>query len=169
MSDDVDWVSLSPLGGFSTGEQNAVTVSVNISGMTAGSYNATITISACCPNPTNSPQHVPVSLNISAGLVESANTEAAYVRIAVQAYIADGGSSIAGVMGSTAGPSRNCTGFTPNTHGKTPMDYFDGELRAEYSINTTALCIITAADPSGPGNWGDSIEWDYAICEWKNA
>jgi len=64
VSDDVGWLSLSPVGGFSTGEHNAVTVSVNISGMTAGSYNATITISACCPNPTNSPQHVPVSLTI---------------------------------------------------------------------------------------------------------
>ncbi len=105
-----------------------------------------------------------------AGTLQSANTEAAAVRTAVQAYLAEGGTDTSdGIMGSNTGPSRNCTGFAPNTYGRTPIDYYDGMLRAEYSINTTAPCIVTAADPSGPGNWGDSIEWDYAICEWKNA
>jgi len=105
-----------------------------------------------------------------ADTLQSANTEAAAVRTAVQAYLAEGGTDTSdGIMGSNTGPSRNCTGFAPNTYGRTPIDYYDGMLRAEYSINTTAPCIVTAADPSGPGNWGDSIEWDYAICEWKNA
>jgi prepilin-type N-terminal cleavage/methylation domain-containing protein len=103
-----------------------------------------------------------------AGTVQSANTEAAAVRTGVQAYLLGGGTDTGdGVMGSTAGPSRNCTGFVPNTHGLTPIDYFDGTLKAEYSINTTASCTIEDADPSGPGNWGDTIEWDDAICEWK--
>jgi len=100
----------------------------------------------------------------------AANTEAVAVRVAVYAYLADGGTDTAtGVMGSNAGPSRNCTGFVANTRGRTPIDYFDGELKAEYSINTTADCIIEDADPTGPGNWGDSIEWDYVMCEWKIA
>ena len=106
-----------------------------------------------------------------AGTLQSANTEAAAVRTAVQAYLSEGGTDTdSGVMGSNTGPSRTCTGFVANTHGLTPIDYFDGTLKAQYSINTTAIgCIITAADPSGPGNWGDSIVWDYAICEWKIA
>jgi len=105
-----------------------------------------------------------------AGTLESANTEAAAVRTAVQAYLSEGGIDTGdGVMGSTAGPSRNCTNFLPNTRGLTPIDYLDGTLRAEYSINTTADCTIEDADPTGTGNWGDTIEWDDAICEWKKS
>jgi hypothetical protein len=63
VSDDAVWLSLAPPSGSSTGEHDAVTVSVNISGKTAGSYNATITITAT--GATNTPQTVPVTLNIS--------------------------------------------------------------------------------------------------------
>jgi prepilin-type N-terminal cleavage/methylation domain-containing protein len=105
-----------------------------------------------------------------AGTLESANTEASAVRTAVEAYLSFGGTDTdSGVMGSTAGPSRNCTGFSPNTHGRIPINYFDGTLKAEYSINTTAGCNIEDADPNGTGNWGSSITWDFAICQWKEA
>jgi len=60
------WLSLSPASGSSSGEVDSVTLSVSISGMTAGSYTATITISA--PGATNTPQTVPVSLAIAAAL-----------------------------------------------------------------------------------------------------
>jgi hypothetical protein len=62
VSEDATWLSLDPTSGSSTGEHGSVTVSVNISGMTAGSYSATITISA--PGATNTPQTVSVSLTI---------------------------------------------------------------------------------------------------------
>lgn len=62
VGDDVTWVSLNPTSGTSTGETDNVTVSVNTSGMGAGSYSATITISA--PGATNTPQTLPVSLSI---------------------------------------------------------------------------------------------------------
>lgn len=65
VGDDVDWLTLSPTSGTSTGGHDAVTVSVDTSGLSPGTYNATITITACCPNPTNSPQHVPVNLTIN--------------------------------------------------------------------------------------------------------
>lgn len=103
-----------------------------------------------------------------AGTLQSANTEASGVVTAVQAYLADGGTDTGNAtMGSTAGPSRNCTGFVANSHGLTPIDYFTGTLKAKYSINTTATpCIITGADPTGTGNWGSSISWDLATCAW---
>jgi hypothetical protein len=63
VSDDAGWLSLSPTGGSSTGEHDAVIVSVDISGMSAGHYDATITISA--PGATNTPQTVPVTLDVS--------------------------------------------------------------------------------------------------------
>ena len=63
VSDDADWLSLSPPGGSSTGEHDAVSVSVNTSGRSAGHYDATITISA--PGAGNTPQRVSVSLQIN--------------------------------------------------------------------------------------------------------
>ncbi|MEE9201573.1 MAG: hypothetical protein V3U31_00065, partial [Dehalococcoidia bacterium] len=62
--DDAVWLSLSPISGSSTGQSDTdtVTVSVNISGLSAGSYSATITISA--PGATNTPRTVPVTLTL---------------------------------------------------------------------------------------------------------
>ncbi len=64
VSDNATWLTLSPTSGNSTGEHDSVTLSVSISGMTAGSYSATITISD--PNASNSPRTVPVTLTITA-------------------------------------------------------------------------------------------------------
>jgi len=63
VSDDAGWLSLAPPSGTSTGEMDGVTLSVDITGMSAGSYSATITIAA--PGATNTPQTVPVSLTIN--------------------------------------------------------------------------------------------------------
>jgi hypothetical protein len=64
VSADALWLSLSPTSGSSTGETDQVTASVDISGMSSGSYSAIITISAS--GATNTPQTVPVNLTISA-------------------------------------------------------------------------------------------------------
>ncbi len=63
VSDDAAWLVLSPTSGNSTGEQDSVTLSVNIAGMPVGIYTATITITD--PNASNNPQTVPVRLNIN--------------------------------------------------------------------------------------------------------
>jgi len=63
LSDDADWLVEAPMSGNSTGEHDNVTVSANITGMSAGNYTANITISA--PGASNTPQVVPVSLHIS--------------------------------------------------------------------------------------------------------
>jgi hypothetical protein len=62
VGDDAVWLSLDPTSGSSTGETDNVTVSVDITGMTAGSYPAIITITG---NADNSPQYVDVTLDIS--------------------------------------------------------------------------------------------------------
>ena len=64
ISDDVAWLGLSPTSGSSTGETNNVTLSVDISGMAVGNYDATIIISAT--GATNTPQTTPVSVEIIA-------------------------------------------------------------------------------------------------------
>ena len=73
-SDDADWLALSPTSGTSTGETDNVSLSVNISGLGAGSHNATITISAT--GATNTPRAVSVNLTISASTAHSVNLTA---------------------------------------------------------------------------------------------
>jgi len=63
VSDDAVWLNEAPMNGNSTGEHDNVTVSVNITGMSAGDYFANITITAMGAN--NTPQVVLVSLHIS--------------------------------------------------------------------------------------------------------
>jgi hypothetical protein len=67
LSGNATWISLSPAAGSSTGESDtdAVTVSVNISGMSPGSYSATIIISA--PGATNTPRTVLLGLTVLQG------------------------------------------------------------------------------------------------------
>ena len=59
ISDDASWLSCSPLSGTNAG---VVTVSVNASGLAAGEYNRTITVSSA--NASNSPQTVAVTLDV---------------------------------------------------------------------------------------------------------
>ena len=63
MSDNADWLTLDPTSATSNGGAASIMVSVDITGMSAGSYDATITISA--PDATNTPETVPVSLVIT--------------------------------------------------------------------------------------------------------
>ncbi len=63
VDDDADWLDENPKSGESTGEHDEVTVSVDITGLEGGIYNATITITA--PGASNTPQTVPVQLTIN--------------------------------------------------------------------------------------------------------
>ena len=57
------WLECSPASGSSTGETDMVNVTYSTSGLPAGSYNATITISD--PNAANTPQMIPVNLTVN--------------------------------------------------------------------------------------------------------
>jgi len=100
VSDNAAWLSLSPTTGSSTGETDTVIVSVDISGMTAGSYNATITISA--PGATNTPQTVPVNLTISPPACnDNPSTAAGFASISDKLLLAYGFKSGEGTGGWT--------------------------------------------------------------------
>lgn len=60
-SESATWLSVSPASGTGTG---TITISVNTTGLTAGTYNAPITIAAT--GATNTPQNVSVSLTLTA-------------------------------------------------------------------------------------------------------
>ena len=62
ISDNKSWLSCSPASGTSSGESDTITVKYNTSGLDAGTYSATITISAS--GASNSPQTIAVSLTI---------------------------------------------------------------------------------------------------------
>jgi hypothetical protein len=64
VSDNATWLSVNPGAGSSMGEADTITVSYATSGLAAGNYNATITISD--PNATNSPYGLSVSLTVRA-------------------------------------------------------------------------------------------------------
>lgn len=100
------------------------------------------------------------------GTLEAANTEASAVRMAVQAYMLDGGTSTAGTMGL----GHKDDGFEETATHTTPISYFDGSLKAMYTIDVTQPCIITDADPASTGDytgWGETnIHWDSDSCRW---
>lgn len=66
VNDDVEWLFCTPANGSCTGETDYVTVSVDITGLTTGTYNATITISAL--DAVHTPQTVTAVLNIAVPL-----------------------------------------------------------------------------------------------------
>jgi len=63
VSDNAGWLSVSPTSGTCTTETDSVTVSTDTTGLAAGTYNGTITISAA--GATNSPQSTAVSLTVT--------------------------------------------------------------------------------------------------------
>jgi len=69
ISDDADWLNVSPTSSSSTGNINEHAVSVDIGALSEGNYNGSITIAD--PNATNSPQTVSVTLEISSPLTHN--------------------------------------------------------------------------------------------------
>jgi hypothetical protein len=72
ISDSATWLSCTPTSGTSTGEQDPIAVNYATSGLSAGTYSATITVTAS--GATNSPQTIPVSLTAAAGAVAAAES-----------------------------------------------------------------------------------------------
>ena len=64
LSDSAAWLGLSTASGTTTTETDAISVSVNLTGLAAGTYSAVINIAAS--GATNTPQAIPVSLTVAA-------------------------------------------------------------------------------------------------------
>ncbi|MDP2384565.1 MAG: fibronectin type III domain-containing protein [Nitrospirota bacterium] len=81
MTESAAWLALNTSAGTTTTETDQVSASVNIQGLTAGTYSTVIAVTAS--GATNSPQQIPVSLTLSqptsttgsVGLSWTANTE----------------------------------------------------------------------------------------------
>ena len=66
ITDDANWLDVTPATGSSTGGENTHSVSVNISGLGTGTYTGNVTISD--PKAANNPQVVSVTLQIGTAL-----------------------------------------------------------------------------------------------------
>ncbi len=64
ITDNVNWLSVTPTSGASTSETDTITVNYTTSSLTPGTYNGTITITAS--GATNNPQTIPVTLTVIA-------------------------------------------------------------------------------------------------------
>lgn len=67
VSDDADWLSVSPGSGTSTGESDEITVTYDTDGLFPGIYEATITVTDV--DATNNPQTIAVTLTVTEGPV----------------------------------------------------------------------------------------------------
>lgn len=63
ITDNAGWLSINPSSGTSNGEADTITVSYSTASLSAGTYNATITVSDAAA--TNSPQMIAVTLSVT--------------------------------------------------------------------------------------------------------
>ncbi len=66
ITDDAAWLSCAPASGTSTGEADTITVTYSAAGLSAGTYQATVTVSD--PAAGNNPQLLPVTLTVQPAL-----------------------------------------------------------------------------------------------------
>lgn len=62
LADDQPWMSVTPVSGTSTGEEDTITVNYTTSGLSTGTYSGTIVVAAT--GASNTPQHLPVTLTV---------------------------------------------------------------------------------------------------------
>jgi hypothetical protein len=128
-SDNAAWLTLGPVSGTNSG---TVIASVNTNGLAAGTYNATITVTAS--GSTNSPRQIPVSLTLNA---TTAGT-------AILAWNASTESDLTGYK-VYRGTGSGTYGAPLATLPKTMTNYTVAGLQN----GTTYFFVITAYDSSG--------------------
>lgn len=140
------WLSVTPASGSSTGEADTITVNYSTSALSAGTYNATITVSD--PNATNNPQTIAVTLTVSPAItvfiVESRSGGQNYDRYSeTGAWSNSTAKSTA--SGCTAGiGSRYCS---ISSTAKTAVFKFTPTTTGSYRIYTTNAGTTNSGNP----------------------
>ena len=141
VSKNATWLTLSPTSGSSSGEHDQITVSVNISGLASGTYSATITLSG--EGAPNSPQYIPVTLQVNSSKVLNSLaisplsytfTSSTPKQFQATAYFSDGSSQA--VTSSCSWSSDNPSVATVNSSGLvTPVSNGNTYIRASYTLS----------------------------------
>jgi hypothetical protein len=121
------WLSVSPNGGTSNGAEKRHTVSVNSSGLSAGIYSDTITVSD--PDAANSPYALNVTLTVSAPLTDN--------KVGVS-------------LNPTSGGTSSTVQVAINIRGNTSIIEAFG---LQVSFNTTMFQYVSTSKGSLVGNW----------------
>ena len=116
------WLTISPAGGTAPA---AATASVNISGLTAGTYNGTILVSGT--RATNSPQSIPVTLTVAPPPVISLSpTSLSFAAVQGSSNPATQSISISntggGTLAWTASDSASWLSLSPGERDSPPLD-----------------------------------------------
>ncbi len=146
ITDDQSWLSVTPASGSSTGEVDTLTVDYATSGLSAGTYNATITISDA--NATNNPQTIAVTLTVSAPvtvfIVESRSGGQNYTSYSETGTWSNS-TAKSTAAGCTAGiGSRWCT---INATAKTAVFKFTPTTTGTYKVYTTNASTSNSGNP----------------------
>lgn len=141
-----NWLQISPATG-TTGTNN-LTVSVNPTGLAAGSYSGSVSVSS--PNATNPALTVPVTLTVTTPLIPAIS---AFVNAASFAPTAASPGLIATITGTNLGPATGVsgspggTGF-PTTLGETQV-LFDGRPAPLLYSSATQVSAIAPFELAG--------------------
>ncbi|MDP2989542.1 MAG: FG-GAP-like repeat-containing protein, partial [Kiritimatiellota bacterium] len=151
ITENSDWLSVTPGSGASSGERDTIQVNYNTSGLAAGNYTATITVTAS--GAVGSPATIAVTLTVSAGLPVTGD------------FDGDGLADSAMVDGSgnwyiwmSAGGYSRSGPFPLTSAGMTPIaGDFDGDRKADpvgvdASGNWTIYMSLADYAPTGPAH-----------------
>ncbi len=134
VSDNAAWLSLSPTSGTNSG---LTTAAVNLAGLTAGTYTATVSVAAA--GATNTPQLIPVTLTIASPTSTSSATSSATL------------TWNANTEGDLAG-YKVYRGTSSGTYGA-PIATLQGNITSYVAtgleIGTTYYFAVTAYDTAG--------------------
>lgn len=134
-SDDADWLAVAPASGTGNG---SVTLSVNVTGLTSGTYNATVTVSD--PAAENDPQTASVTLTIG-GIPADLSVSPTSIDLGTICQGDPAGSSIS--IGNAGGGTISWSwtaseGIEPTTTSGTAVSGEAAEV-VDFTVNTSAL------------------------------
>ncbi|HTS18717.1 MAG TPA: choice-of-anchor Q domain-containing protein [Verrucomicrobiae bacterium] len=161
ISPNVSWLSVSPTNGTSAGMANAHTVSYTTASLTPGLHNATITITSA--SATNSPQTIPVSLDVLSLAVSNTNDSGpGSLRQAILYANAFGGGTIAfsnvtGVITLTSGELIISNTITIAGPGATDLAVSGSASSTVFSVAagvTASISGLTIQDGEANGGTG---------------
>jgi uncharacterized protein (TIGR03437 family) len=141
-----NWLQVSPATG--TTGTNALTVSVNPTGLAAGTYNGTVSVSS--PNATNPAQTIPVTLTVTTPVIPAIAT---FSNAASFAPTVVSPGLIATITGTDLGPTTPVTGTVgstgfPTILGETQV-LFDGRPAPILYTSSNQISVIAPFELAG--------------------